>query len=94
MNKIRIALICAALSCVALTGCTSDQLKETQKTERQVLSNKQQTDRQVERAEKSLAISSASMAAAAANLSSKKQQQKQADEDLQQLLCPQSEAAK
>lgn len=93
MNKIRIALICAALSCVALTGCTSDQLKETQKTERQALSNKQQTDRQVERAEKSLAISSAGTAAAAANLAAKKQQQKQVDAGLQQILCPQSEAA-
>ncbi|MBJ3590089.1 hypothetical protein JGC56_02775 [Salmonella enterica subsp. enterica serovar Saintpaul] len=47
MQKICIALICAAISCVALSGCTSDQLKSTQKTERQVLSNKQQSDRQV-----------------------------------------------
>lgn len=89
MKKIRIALICAALSCIALSGCTSDQLKSTQKSERQVLGNKQQTDRQVERAEKSLAISSAGTAAAAENLAAKKQAQRQADEDLQKLLCPQ-----
>lgn len=91
MKKIRIALICAALSCVALSGCTSDQLKSTQKTERQALGNKQQADRQVERAQTALAASTATTAAAAANLAAKKQKQQQADADLQQILCPQPE---
>lgn len=91
MKKIRIALICAALSCVALTGCTSDQLKSAHKTERRALSDKQQADRYVERAEKSLALSSAGTAAAAANLAAKKTLQKQAEDDLQQILCPQLE---
>lgn len=89
MKKIRIALVCAALSCVALSGCTSDQLKGTQKSERQALSAKQQTDRQVEHAEKALIISTAITAADAATLAAKKQQQAKADADLQQILCPQ-----
>lgn len=71
-----------AHSSVAHTGGTSLQLKATQKTERQVLNEIQQADRQVERAEKSLAISSAGTAPAAANFAAKKQAQKQADEDL------------
>lgn len=91
MKKIRIALICAALSCIALSGCTSDQLKSTQKTERQVLNNKQQTDRQVERAQEMLATSTAATAAATANLAAKKQEQKQADSAMQQLFCPVTE---
>lgn len=91
MKKIRIALICAALSCIALSGCTSDQLKSTQKTERQALNNKQQTDRQVERAQEMLATSTAATAAATANLTVKKQSQKQAESDMQQILCPQPE---
>lgn len=88
--KLKITLICAVLSCVALSGCTSDQLKSTQKTERQALSNKQQVDRQVERAQTALTASTATTAAAAANLAAKKQKQQQADADLQQILCPQS----
>lgn len=93
MKKIRIALICAALSCVALSGCTSDQLKATQKTERQALSTKERADRQAEQAEKALAVSTAGTAAAAANLAAKKAAQQQADADLQQILCPQPEPA-
>lgn len=88
MKKIRITLICAALSCVVLSGCTSDQLKSTQKTERQALSNKQQADRQVEHAQTALTASTATTAAMAANLAVKKQAQQQADADLQQILCP------
>ena len=83
MKKISIALICAALS-----GCTSEQLKSTKKTERQALGNKQQADRQVERAQNTLAASTA-ITAAAANLAAKKQKQQQAEADLQQILCPQ-----
>lgn len=93
MKKIRIALICVTLSCVALSGCTSDQLKSTQKTERQALSNKQQVDRQVERAQTALTASTETTAAAAANLAAKKQKQQQADADLQQILCPQPKSA-
>lgn len=87
MNKIRIVLTCAALAC-ALSGCTSDQLRAEQKSERQALDNKQQTDRQVERAKKMLVVSAAGTAAAAANLANKKQAQQQADANLQQLVCP------
>lgn len=87
MQKIRIALICAALSCVALSGCTSDQLKSTQKTERQALSNKQQADRQVERAQKELALTSSLNAAAMANLLAKKKEQKEAVQVMQEQFC-------
>lgn len=68
MKKVRIALICAALYCVALSGCTSDQLKSTQTTECQALSNKQQVARQVEHAQIALAASTATTAAMTANL--------------------------
>lgn len=88
MKKIRVALTCAVLAC-ALTGCTSDQLKSEQKTERQALQAKQKSDRQVERAESSLVLSTAGTTAAKANLAAKKQAQKQADADLQQIICPQ-----
>lgn len=87
MQKIRIALICVALSCVALSGCTSGQLKSSQKTERQALSNKQQADRQVERAEKELALTSSLNAAAMANLLAKKKKQKEATQVMQEQFC-------
>lgn len=88
MNKMSIALAGVVLAC-ALSGCTSDQLKGEQQTERQALSAKQQADRQVEHAQEALAVSSAGTAAATANLAAKKQEQKQADAALQQLTCPQ-----
>lgn len=87
MNKFSIALTGVVLACV-LSGCTSDQLKGEQQTERQALSAKQKADRQVEHAQDALAVSSAGTAAATANLAAKKQAQKQADATVQQLFCP------
>lgn len=87
MKKIRIALTCVVLAC-ALTGCTSDQLKSEQEAERQALQAKQKSDRQVEHAESTLALSTAGTAAAKANLAAKKQAQQQANTDLEQIICP------
>ncbi|MRT11084.1 hypothetical protein GJV07_02115 [Enterobacteriaceae bacterium RIT711] len=88
MKKIIIAFTGVAFAC-ALSACSSPELKAQQKTERQVLETKQQADRQVERADKSLVLSVASTAAATANLTAKKQAQVDADAALQQQLCPQ-----
>lgn len=86
MKKIRIALICALSACL-LSACTSDNLKTSQKTERHTLADKQKADRQVERAEKELALTSSLNAAAMANLMTKKKQQKEADQVIQVQFC-------
>lgn len=84
MKKILIVLCIAG----ALSACTSDQLKAQQKSERQALQAKQKADRQEERAEGYLAVSSATTAAAVANLAAKKLAQQQADAALQEIICP------
>lgn len=86
--NLRTVLICAVLAC-ALTGCTSDQLRSEQKTERDALQAKQKADRQVEHAESTLVVSAAGTAAATANLAEKKQAQQQADAALDEIICPQ-----
>ena len=87
MKKILIAVVGAAIGC-ALSGCTSDQLKAEHQTERQALASTQKADRQVERAQKAVATTTAASAAAKANLVAKQQTQRQADAALQQLVCP------
>ncbi|HEY2454129.1 MAG TPA: hypothetical protein VGI71_16180 [Scandinavium sp.] len=89
MKKVSIIVLSVLLAC-SLSACTSDPLKAEQKSERQALNAKQKADRQVERAEKTLAVSTASTAAATANLAAKKQAQRKADADLQQITCPQA----
>lgn len=85
MKKMIIALG-VAVACL-LSGCTSDQLKSSQKTERHVLADKQKADRQVERAQKELALATSLKVAAAANLVAKQQQQKKAEQMMQGQFC-------
>lgn len=86
MKKIRIALICAFFASL-LSACTSDSLKTSQKTERHALADKQKADRQVERAEKELALTSSLNAAVMAHLLAKKKQQKEAEQAMQAQFC-------
>lgn len=86
MKKILIASACVAFAC-ALSACTSDSLKASQKTESHALADKQKFDRQVEYAEKELALASSLNAAAMANLLAKKKNQKEAVQVMQEQLC-------
>lgn len=85
MKKIIIVMSVAA-ACL-LSGCTSEPLKESQKTERHTLADKQKADRQVERAQKELALATSLKVAAAANLVAKQQQQKKAEQVMQGQFC-------
>lgn len=76
----------AAAACL-LSGCASEPLKESQKTERHVLADKQKSDRQVERAQKELAAATTLKVAAAANLIAKEQQQAKAEQVMQEEFC-------
>ena len=88
MKQLFIAFIGAVFAC-ALVGCTSPQMKDEHKAERQALTAKQKADRKVERAQDAVATTTAANAAAKANLLTKKQAQAEADANLQSILCPQ-----
>lgn len=88
MKKHMITALAAALSCALLSGCVSDSVRDEQKAERQALANKQQADRQVDRAQKEVAGSALALEVSEANLAAKKQKQAEADAALQQVLNP------
>lgn len=89
MKKRNITALAAVLSCLLLSGCVSDSLRTEQKTERQAMADKQQADRQVERAKEEVAAATLSLEVSQANLVAKKQKQTEADAALQQILNPQ-----
>lgn len=88
MKKPFITAIAAALSCALLSGCVSDSVRDEQKAERQALANKQEADRQVDRAQKEVGAAALTLSAAQANLVAKKQKQAEADAALQRVLNP------
>lgn len=63
-------------------------VRDEQKAERQALANKQEADRQVDRAQKEVAGSVLALEVSQANLAAKKQKQAEADAALQQVLNP------
>lgn len=92
MKKIILALACAAGVC-ALSGCTSDALKQKQQQEDKALVTAHAAERQAERAQNMLAGATVSKEAAQANLTAKQQKQEEADQALQALLCPSQDPA-
>lgn len=87
MKKIITVLTGVVIAC-ALSGCASGPLKAQQEKERTALSHKQQADRQVERSQKSLVVSTAATANAAYHLERARQKQAEANADLQNVLFP------
>lgn len=92
MKKMITVLAGVVIAC-ALSGCASGPLKAQQEKERSALSNKQQADRQVQRSQKALVVSTAATAGAAHNLEQAKQKQKDADANLQNILFPSPSAS-
>lgn len=88
MKKLYYTAIAAALSCALLSGCASSDLRTEQKAERQAMADKQEADRQVERAQQAVGASALALSASQANLVAKKQKQKEADAALEQILNP------
>ena len=87
MKKMITVLSGVVIAC-ALSGCVSGALHTQQEKERSALSNKQQADREVDRSEKALVVSTAVTADAAHRLKLAKQKQAGANTELQSVLFP------
>lgn len=87
MKKMITVLSGVVIAC-ALSGCVSGSLNTQQEKERSALSNKQQADREVDRSEKALVVSTAAAADAAHRLNLAKHKQSDANTELQNVLFP------
>lgn len=92
MKKILTAISGVVVAC-ALSGCVSYSLKTQQEKERSALSNKQEADREVDRSEKALVVSTAITADATHRLKQARQKQTDANAELQNVLSPSSEVS-
>lgn len=80
-------MMASALLAFLLSGCTSEKLAGQHEQERQALIAKQHADRKVERSRDGLKVSMAATARAASHLGASQFKQKEAEDNLQELVC-------
>lgn len=93
MKKIIVTASAVLFACTLITGCASDELRAEQKSESNALAAKQSADRQVQRAENAVAGATMASELTQVHLVAKKQEQQIADSELQQIICPQTDAS-